>query len=247
MRAPNGQIGLEILSREPVDLVIADLRMPMMDGVEFLQRLRHDHPKLKCIAMAGHGVTDITRLFRQHVCAFLNKPFTAEELRSAVTSALGGCAAADVEVLSARPAWVELRVPCDLAGVPPLQELVSQLQVDLPNEVREAVAFAFREMLNNAIEHGCRLDRAKRVEVRYVRFKRSTVCWIKDPGEGFDPARLEHAAIGNPNDDPFRHVFVREQRGLRSGGFGLLVTNQLVDELVYNEQHNELMFVKYLS
>jgi anti-sigma regulatory factor (Ser/Thr protein kinase) len=40
---------------------------------------------------------------------------------------------------------------------------------------------------------------------------------------------------------------VREEAGLRAGAFGMLLTSQLVDELVYNERHNELMFVKYLS
>jgi anti-sigma regulatory factor (Ser/Thr protein kinase) len=151
------------------------------------------------------------------------------------------------EVISARPEWVELRVPCDLADVPPFQQLVTQLQEDMPCEIREAIAFAFREMLNNAIEHGCKQDLAKRVEISHVRFKRAIICWIKDPGEGFDPARLEHAAVSNPDGEPFRHVLLREAKGMRPGGFGLMVTNQLVDELVYNERHNELMFIKYLS
>jgi len=40
---------------------------------------------------------------------------------------------------------------------------------------------------------------------------------------------------------------VREEKGLRPGGFGILMTKQLVDDLIYNERHNELMFVKFLS
>jgi anti-sigma regulatory factor (Ser/Thr protein kinase) len=43
-----------------------------------------------------------------------------------------------------------------------------------------------------------------------------------------------------------RHARVRERQGMGPGGFGLLVTTSLVDELVYNERHNEVMFVKYL-
>ncbi len=73
------------------------------------------------------------------------------------------------------------------------------------------------------------------------------ICRIKDPGNGFDPSHLEHAAVNNPVDDPFHHVGVREEKGLRPGGFGILMTRQLVDDLVYNELHNELMFVKFLS
>ena len=44
-----------------------------------------------------------------------------------------------------------------------------------------------------------------------------------------------------------RSAAVREEKGLRGGGFGILLVSQLVDELVYNERHNEVQFVKYLS
>lgn len=43
-----------------------------------------------------------------------------------------------------------------------------------------------------------------------------------------------------------RHARVREEKGRRAGGFGMLLTTRLVDEPVYNERHNELLFVKYL-
>jgi anti-sigma regulatory factor (Ser/Thr protein kinase) len=101
-------------------------------------------------------------------------------------------------------------------------------------------------MLNNAIEHGGKLDPAKQVEVIYVRLARAVIYWIRDPGEGFDLSQLEHAAVNNPSSDPFRHVLVRDELGMRAGGFGILLTNQLVDELVYNERRNEVMFIKYL-
>jgi anti-sigma regulatory factor (Ser/Thr protein kinase) len=40
---------------------------------------------------------------------------------------------------------------------------------------------------------------------------------------------------------------VREGKGLRPGGFGLLMARQLVDELLYNEKQNEVVFIKYLD
>ena len=57
---------------------------------------------------------------------------------------------------------------------------------------------------------------------------------------------LDHAAVSNPEESPFEHNQVRERLGLRPGGFGILMTDQLVDELVYNERRNEVMFIKYL-
>jgi anti-sigma regulatory factor (Ser/Thr protein kinase) len=172
--------------------------------------------------------------------------FATAELREAVHESFAGCLAAGIEVVSAAPKWVELHVPCDLGAIPPLQKLIARLDADLPQEIGEAINYAFREMLTNAVEYGGRLDPEERVEIRFARLKRAVICQIKDPGEGFDPTLLPHAAINNPNDDPIRHVSVREEKGLRAGGFGILLTSQLVDELVYNERRNELLFVKYL-
>jgi hypothetical protein len=70
---------------------------------------------------------------------------------------------------------------------------------------------------------------------------------IADPGEGFDIDGLRHAAIANPDDDPIRHLSVREERGLRPGGFGLAMTRSLVDELIYNVARNVVLFIKYLD
>ncbi len=152
----------------------------------------------------------------------------------------------EVEGASARPDWIELRVPCELKYVSTSEEALTLFAADIPPEMREAIAVAFCETLGNAIEHGGRLDAAQHIEVSCVRLKHAVVCQIKDPGAGFAPARLDHAAINNPGGDPLRHARVREEKGMRPGGFGLLLTAKMVDELAYNERHNEVLFVKYL-
>jgi anti-sigma regulatory factor (Ser/Thr protein kinase) len=172
--------------------------------------------------------------------------FAAARLRASLNGALAQCPVTGIEVVSAVPEWLELRVPCDLRAIEPLQRLIAELEADLQEEIAEAISYAFREMMSNAVEYGGRLDASKRVEIRFVRLKRAIICRIKDPGIGFDPSQVVHAAINNPTGDPLRHASFRQAKGLRAGGFGILLTSQLVDELVYNEQHNELMFVKYL-
>lgn len=247
LHANEGQTGLDLLSRQSIDLALFDYVMPGMDGIEFLDKMRQAHPKMKAIMMTAYGTPNaVLGALTNKVCDFLIKPFSIGELRTAIHAVMGDCRIPEIEVLSAQPHWVQLRVPCDLNAVPILQKLLTQLKADLPEDTREAMAYAFREMLNNAIEHGGKLDPTKHVEVLCIRLKRAIIYWIKDPGEGFDPAQLEHAAVSNPDHDPFRHVMVRDEKGLRAGGFGILLTNQLVDELVYNERRNELMFVKYL-
>ena len=48
-------------------------------------------------------------------------------------------------------------------------------------------------------------------------------------------------------EDLLSHVAVREEKGMRPGGFGLLMARKLVDELIYSEQGNEVVLVKYLE
>ena len=50
-----------------------------------------------------------------------------------------------------------------------------------------------------------------------------------------------------PAESPMEHAEVREQKGLRPGGFGLVLTRAMVDELLYNEDQNEVVFVKDLD
>ncbi|HZF39631.1 MAG TPA: response regulator [Blastocatellia bacterium] len=247
LHTTDGKKGMELLAREKIDLVIIDYLMPGMDGLEFLEQARNMRSELKAIMITAVGTPEaVLGALRQKVCDFLVKPFGVADIHAAVRAALDEHSTPEIEVISAEPHWVQLRVPCDLAAVPILQKLLTQLKADLPEDTREAIAYAFREMLNNAIEHGGKLDPTKYVEVLCVLLKRAIIYWIKDPGEGFDPNALEHAAVNNPAGDPFRHVLVRDEKGLRAGGFGILMADQLVDELVYNERRNEVMFIKYL-
>jgi anti-sigma regulatory factor (Ser/Thr protein kinase) len=124
---------------------------------------------------------------------------------------------------------------------------MAQLDADLATELRESIAYAFRELLLNAIEWGGRLDPARQVRIACLRARRMLMYRIADPGPGFTMEDLPHAAIGQPADNPILHMQVREEKGLRPGGFGLLMVRASVDELLYNEKRNEVVFVKYLD
>ena len=83
--------------------------------------------------------------------------------------------------------------------------------------------------------------------IAYLRTKRMVLYRIADPGPGFCFDELAHAAAWSDAPDGLEHVRVREEKGLRPGGFGLLLTRALVDELIYNQAQNEVVFVKYLE
>jgi anti-sigma regulatory factor (Ser/Thr protein kinase) len=138
-------------------------------------------------------------------------------------------------------------VPCTREAAERIQLVMSQLDSDLAPELRESVAYAFRELLLNAIEWGGRLDPTRKVRISYLRARRMVMYRIADPGPGFKIEDLPHAAIGQSSSDPIVHMQVREEKGMRPGGFGLLMVRASVDELLYNEKRNEVVFVKYLD
>ena len=150
-----------------------------------------------------------------------------------------------IEVVSAVPGWVELLVPCSRDAAEQIQQVVSRLGADLPEEVLEPVAFAFRELVMNAVEWGGKLDASRKVRITCVRTDRMLMYRIADPGPGFSFENLDHAAVAH--DNPIDHVLIRDAKGLRPGGFGVLTARASVDELVYNQKQNEVIFIKYLT
>ena len=241
--------GLERVARGGIDVALIDVMMPGMDGLTMLSRLRERNENLPVIIMTALNTpeTAISAL-RDQACDLLSKPFEIQQLLSAVQTALElNPPDVSIEVLSAHPEWIELRVPCNPASVDPLERLMAQLKTDLPRETRENVTYAFREMLRNAIEYGGKNDPSQCVEVSYLRTPRVILYRIKDPGEGFSLESLRHAAILNPQGDPLRHEHVRAEQGLRPGGFGILIARNMVDEMIYNERHNEVVLIKYLD
>jgi PAS domain S-box-containing protein len=150
-----------------------------------------------------------------------------------------------IEVISAKPAWVELLVPCLRAAAEQIQPVIAHLGSDLAPDVLESVSDAFRELLMNAIEWGGGLDPNRKVRIACVRTQRVLMYRIADPGPGFKLQDVDHAAIAHAS--PLEHVPIREQKGLRAGGFGILMVRENADELVYNEKQNEVIFMKYLD
>src|SRR4029079_4336043 len=183
---------------------------------------------------------------RQHAYDFLPKPIDPARLVETVRKALAAPTLPQIQVLSARPEWVELLVPCTREAVDRIQSFVNQLETDLPHDVRESVGLAFRELLMNGIEWGGHLNPAQTVRIACLRAKRMLLYRIADPGTGFRLEDLSHAAI-TQEGAPMRNMKAREEKGVRPGGFGLLLVKAQVDELLYNEARNEVVFVKYLD
>jgi CheY-like chemotaxis protein len=246
--ASDGVSALRAMQEKKFDLVLLDIWMPKMTGLGLLSRLHEEKHIPKIIVMTSDQTSDtLLAAMRGHVYQFLKKPLDADLLRITVQNALSSDPAGlPIEVLSAQPHWVELLVPCEQSVVYRVQSFLSHLESGLPPDVVAKVGYAFRELLNNAIEWGGRLDPNLKVRISYIRTKKCLMYRLDDPGPGFDLNNLKHAALNNPEEDPMAHMKAREEKGLRPGGLGLLLTQQMVDELVYNESRNEVVLIKYL-
>ena len=246
--AGDGPEALAKLAHGAFDIVLLDIGLPGMSGLDVLTRIGElAAPPLAIVMTADDTPETLLQAVRRQAYRYLRKPFAPRAILELVDEAAAGRGTTSIEVVSATPGWLEIVAPCELETVDRIQSFVMHLEADLPEAVRESVAQAFRELLLNAIEWGGRLDPHRKVRIACVRAKRMLLYRIQDPGEGFDLERLRHAAISNPADDPVRHLVVREAQGLRPGGFGLAMTRSLVDELIYNEARNEVVFIKYLD
>ncbi len=244
--AADGEEALEEARKGP-DLILLDVWLPGMSGLEVLERLRGEGLRPRVVVMTSDDTPEtMLQALRGQALRYVAKPIDRDNLLELVEAALSKEEVDGIEVISATPNWVELVVPCDRQAATHLEDFLAHLDADLTAEVRESVGYAFRELLLNAIEWGGRLDRTRKVRIAYLRAKRMLLYRIADPGPGFRLEDLKHAAINHPGD-PIAHMQAREEKGLRPGGFGLLLVSAKVDELLYNEARNEVVFVKYLD
>jgi CheY-like chemotaxis protein/anti-sigma regulatory factor (Ser/Thr protein kinase) len=246
--AANGEAALRAMQRQKFDLVLLDIWMPKMTGLMVLDRLRNEKHIPKILIMTSDETSDtLLEALRGRVYQYLRKPVEPSSLLNAVEAALSTAEEVPaIEVTSANEHWVELLVPCERSVVGRVQSFLMHLESDLPAELIEKLGYAFRELLNNAIEWGGHLDPKLKVRVSYIRTKHMLMYRLDDPGQGFKMEELKHAAINNPQDNPMAHMLEREAKGLRPGGLGLMLSQQLVDELVYNEKRNSVVLIKYL-
>ena len=88
LTAENGSSGLEIFKSERPTIVLTDIKMPGMDGLEVLQKIKAIDPKTEVIVITGHGDKELAeQALRLHAVDFINKPIKREALDAALKKA----------------------------------------------------------------------------------------------------------------------------------------------------------------
>jgi anti-sigma regulatory factor (Ser/Thr protein kinase) len=248
--AANHEDALELAKRDSFDLIITGRKTRGPEDIEFLRKIRGTRAHVRLIILAEAWTPgDVLTAMREGAFSYFCAPFQPETLAETVRAAMNApCWDDGIEVLSATPEWVRLMARCDIETADRLVLFLQNVRdPNISEDDRADIVEAFREILMNAMEHGGHFDPSQHVEISFVKARRAVMCRVKDPGQGFSQAELRHAAKSSSPEDLFSHVAVREEQGLRPGGFGMLMARKLVDELIYNEQGNEVVLVKYLN
>ena len=260
--ASNGREALESIAAQPPDLVVTDLQMPEIDGLELVETVRRRFPALPVILMTAHGSEEVAvQALRKGAASYVAKRNLAAELVDTVLSVLE-IARNDLSQkhILACLTQTESRYELDndIASIAPL---IGQLEANLNRmELCDEtglirVAVALREALVNAIYHG-NLD--------------LTSALLEA-----DEAKFAELAARRPREQPYAsrrvHLVARETRSEvtylirddgegfdpaslpdptlpqnleRRTGRGLFLIRTFMDEVTHNEVGNEITMVK---
>jgi len=102
--APDGEAGLAVLREHHIDLVITDLRMPKMDGLELLRQALRSDPQLPVVILTAHGTVDnAVEALKTGAFDYITKPFDQAEVRTIVKKALRTRDLAETEATREEP------------------------------------------------------------------------------------------------------------------------------------------------
>lgn len=263
--AANGREALDHLAVDVPDVVVTDLQMPELDGLELVEAVRLRFPHVPVILMTAHGSEEIAvRALQKGAASYVPKRSLAQDLCPTVTNVLevarGGRPASRVLDWLA---YTESRFVLD-NDVTIITDLVSHLEASITQlkSVDETaliqVGVALREALVNAVYHGnleisskLREEEGNRYDELYAlrrtelpyRVRRVHVTARQTPTEVVYVISDEGPGF-DPSDlpdptDPAQIEMV--------SGRGLLLIRTFMDEVTHNERGNEITMVKRLT
>jgi DNA-binding NtrC family response regulator len=88
--ASSADTALDVLRREPVEMILLDIKMPGKDGMSLLKEVKEKWPNIPVIVMSGYATTEtVEQVSRTEAATFIAKPFTPDELVEVVAKVIG--------------------------------------------------------------------------------------------------------------------------------------------------------------
>ena len=221
------------------DLVLSDVAMPGMDGMQLLKAVKEHNPRIPVILISGHGDVDmVVQALKAGAENFLAKPLSMERLARVVDQAL--------ELSMIHPEGRH-PFPCfrqlSQLSVPSRNEYIHEVVFQISRSAA-AVGFARRDLNNNlklalveaitnAMEHGNKWDPQLRVEVEARVSPEMLEVVISDQGQGFDPGSLP---------DP-----TSPEQLLCERGRGIFLMRSILDQVEVVPPGNRVILRKFRS
>lgn len=261
--ASNGMEALKAIGKELPDLVLTDLQMPEMNGLELVDELRIKYPSLPVVLMTAHGSEDIALLALQRGAAsYVPKRKLATDLMETVESVIGLAGARREQQRLINECWMQSEshflIPNDLSYIAPLirllQDNLTRMKVCNENDLIR-VAVALREAISNAILHGnlgVDSDLRETDEKSYYSlieqrtkqepYNRRSVYVVAEE------SRKEAVYIVRDQGEGFDHSNLpdptAEENLDRVSGRGLFLIRTFMDHMEFNAKGNEIKMVK---
>jgi DNA-binding response OmpR family regulator len=241
--ALDGVSGLRLARQLNPDVLLLDLMLPDTNGFDICKALRSDQQTWRTPIVMLTALNDEAnrrRGFRVGANAYVTKPYGAFDLYNAISSAQTWRADLDREQVNGE---IHVELNSDSAFLQEVNDFLTSLNERTPLSTDQVLQLrqAIMEMGQNAIEWGNRHQSEALVDINYRVYRDKVEIVVRDQGAGFDLNNLPHAA---QVDDPIAHMDVREKLGLREGGFGMLISRGMLDELRYNDAGNEVTLIK---
>lgn len=260
--AENGQQALDQISQNQPDIVVTDLQMPDIDGLQLVMKINEEYPDLPVILMTAHGSESIAaQALANGAASFVPKTELAECLLDTVSHILS-LTQTDNSYKKLLECTTKTDFEFNLVSDPdiiePLVEMVQQVAVGqgvLNSRTQVQVGVAFENALTNAMFRGnLEMDREnfpvasrsvisqrvneapykdRTVFVQALITPESIKLTVRDQGPGFDTSLVPEVA------DP---------ESFRDGvGRGLVLIQAFMDEVKFNDAGNEIQMAKFRS
>ncbi|MGK5095151.1 response regulator [Deltaproteobacteria bacterium TL4] len=158
-QASNGQEALEVLKQQHIDLIITDVRMPFMDGIQLTRQVRKEYPEMPIVVLSGFTDEEmVIAALRGGANNFLNKPVDHHEFLHVILPLVAIIEQRRTQIFDYRLLQKlsgEICLGNDLKAIPATVDfLVQHLKTGPYTSRLHGLKIGLQEMLVNAIEHG---------------------------------------------------------------------------------------------
>lgn len=211
--------------------------------IEEVNKIRNYNDKIPILViLEKRDITFALELFSSHIT-----PYNKEEIDTinlpAIIKRIIKTQGKTLTFIQVKENYLEVSFPAEMLYLDILTHILHFLTFEFQEKEKRRLLYAFRELVQNAIEHGSSFSSEKNILVRYIKNNDYLSFYTEDQGDGFCFYSLPHASIGNKNKIDV--AMYRKKHGMRPGGLGIGSVQGIADCLEYNEKGNAVTMIKY--